>query len=117
VAVAHDGKLRRRLVNPLSRSANSRSKERRASGAVVTASGILATAALVYVFYLFGAAADANFLPSVFRWGGAYVVMAALLYTFKFDRLAMLVAWLPVLLLFLVLPAIGDFARWFGVRQ
>jgi hypothetical protein len=97
-------------------SATPKSAESRTPDTLAVAGGVSATAGLVYFVFLFGAAADTNFFPHVYRWGGGYLVLTVVLYLFRFNRLALLVAWLPVLLLFVLIPALGDFANLFGAK-
>jgi hypothetical protein len=90
--------------------------ESRTISTLAVVGGVASTAGLMYFAFLFGAAVDKNFFPLVYRWGGGYLVLTVVLYLFKYDRIALLVAWLPVLILFVVIPTLGDLAKLFGAK-
>ena len=100
--------------------------ESRTRTTVCVGLGLLAGAFLEFLWIVFaGAAAGSSgatpyfsnsFVPVSLGVFGLYAVITVVLYVLRRDASAVLVAWLPVLLILVVMPMLHDIARWLGAK-
>jgi len=114
------------VIAPSGRPPVHKASESRASVAVGVGLGLLAGSFIVFLWVVFAGAAAGNsgatsyfsktFMPVSLGVFALYVVIALALFFLRRDRLAILLAWLPVILIFFVWPAVGSIARLFGAK-